>query len=246
MQSWIKTINFNNDSNKNIICLPFAGGYSAAYRPLRPYLNSDWNLITLDPPGHGTNKMHLIEDLEELVSLYIHELADAFTDEFILFGHSMGGRLVHRMEQVLETRNKMAKATIVSACLPPNYEISPKLKIHSDKELLDYVISLGGFPKEFHNHPELIDYFLPIFKADFKAMESHVYPTEQVIKSPLYILSGELDVHCTESDLQDWRKSGDKVSFSTIEGGHMFIETHRSDVANFINNVVKEIESTHA
>ncbi|RCK09747.1 hypothetical protein DT075_33400 [Bacillus licheniformis] len=54
-----------------LICFPFAGGYSASFRPLHEHLKTDFDMLAIEPPGHGTNRMALVDNLEKLADLYI-------------------------------------------------------------------------------------------------------------------------------------------------------------------------------
>ena len=79
-----------------LICFPFAGGYSASFGPLYDHLKADCEVLAIEPPGHGTNRMAFVDNLEELVDLDIAALKPRLSTPFVLFGHSMGGMVVYR------------------------------------------------------------------------------------------------------------------------------------------------------
>ena len=222
MKSWIKILNPEVQGQKHIICIPYAGGYSASYQPLNAHLKTGWKLVTLDPPGHGGNKMRLFDDIEELVELYIKELDSYFDSPFILLGHSMGGRIVHRMAQALQKKERCPLAVVISATAPPFTE-SSHLATDSDDAILDYLLSRGAIPSQFKAHQELLDMYLPIFKADFIAMETHNYPDTSLLACPLYIIGGEQDHQCSPSLLRGWEKWAEQTTFFNIDGEHMYI-----------------------
>ncbi len=65
---------FDASEKTQLICFPFAGGYSASFRPLHAFLQGECEMLAAEPPGHGTNQTSAIEDLEELTDLYKQEL----------------------------------------------------------------------------------------------------------------------------------------------------------------------------
>ncbi|WP_179866187.1 thioesterase II family protein [Bacillus wiedmannii] len=241
MKSWVKVLNTGLSRKKNLICIPYAGGYSVAFRQLASFMSTEYRIITVDPPGHGTNRMNLTEDMEELVSLYINELDEFFDGDFTLFGHSMGGRIVYRMAQILQEKNKIPQSVIISACLPPGSMLR-NLSLENDEEILEYVSSLGGIPQELIGNREFLDIILPVFKADFKAIETHICPSAPLLNCPVYILSGREDINCSSSKMLDWCKWASNVEIQIINGGHMFILTHAEEVAGKLKGILNHFE----
>ena len=73
-RQWSSSLNRSIPRKTQLICFPFAGGYSASFRPLHTYLQGECEMLAAEPPGHGTNQMSAVEDFEQLVSLYKQEL----------------------------------------------------------------------------------------------------------------------------------------------------------------------------
>lgn len=113
---------FDTTEKTQLICFPFAGGYSASFRPLHTYLQGECEMLAAEPPGHGTNQMSPVEDFEQLVSLYKQELNLHPDRPFVLFGHSMGGMVAFRLAQKLEREGIYPQAVIISAIQPPHVE----------------------------------------------------------------------------------------------------------------------------
>ncbi|TKI91980.1 alpha/beta fold hydrolase, partial [Bacillus cereus] len=103
------------NSNKYLVCVPYAGGYSNSFLSLKNYLPKDIKLISFDPPGHGPNLSPLVDNIDDLVNLYLMEMQPILEGEVTLFGHSMGGIIVHRMAQILESKGINPKNVIISA-----------------------------------------------------------------------------------------------------------------------------------
>jgi len=220
----------------SLICFPFAGGYSASFRPFQPYLQDDCNLLVVDPPGHGTNRMPLVENVEKLVDIYLQQLVPDLGKPFVLFGHSMGGMVVYRLAQKLEQQGIFPNATIISAVQPPH--ISRTAVTHLDDDaFLDYIIGLGGVPSELVKVREALEFFLPAFRADFKALETFEHTDYTLLQSPVHIFNGEQDKKCMQ-DALGWNKWVDQIRFHAFRGGHMFLLSETEKVAKTIQFVL--------
>ncbi|MDA1677499.1 thioesterase II family protein [Bacillus cereus group sp. TH152-1LC] len=223
----------NYSPNKQtVICFPFAGGYSVSFSNLSRYLNNQLNVIAIEPPGHGTNRLPLIDDIEELIDLYIEKLDDFLKDDVILFGHSMGGFIVFRLVQKLEKMNITPRMAFLSACSPPHLKFK-KVSHLSNKEFIDYLVELGGISQELLEEKELLDFFLPVIRADFKAIETF-QPLEDIsLSTRVHILNGKLD-HKHFNQFSEWEHWLNNYKIHEIDGAHMFINSHPEQVSNTI------------
>jgi external thioesterase TEII len=228
---------FDSSSDKMpLICFPFAGGYSASFRPLHAYLKDHCHLLAIEPPGHGTNRMPLMENFEKLADMYVKELMPRLDKAFVLFGHSMGGLMVYRVAQKLEQRGIFPKAIIISAIQPPH--VRRKAVTHMDDcALLDYMISIGGVPPELAKEREILEFFLPAFRADFKALETFEHTDHTLLQSPVHIFNGEQDAKCVR-DAFSWKEWAHQLRFHTFQGGHMFLLSETEKVSRTIQFIV--------
>lgn len=221
-----------------LVCFPFAGGYSASFKPLCRYLaNSQWGVLAIDPPGHGTNSSPLLENLEDMLSLYEEALAAQVSKPFVLFGHSLGGLIVYLLTQRLEKKGIPPQAVILSAVNPPDCP-EENVSCLPDQEFLQYFIDLGGIPKELAEIPELLEFFLPILRADLKALEGFVHSDRTLINTPVHIFSGKSDPICPPQIVKGWNRWITSGEHHMFEGGHMFLLDHAEEVANQILSIL--------
>lgn len=231
MNQIIKCLNEYSPTKSNLICFPFAGGYSVSFQGLKHYLQEKYNVIAIEPPGHGSNRMPLVEDIESLVTIYHHELDPFLSEKTILFGHSMGGIVVFRLTQILEKCGQPPERIYLSGSFPPHKKMT-KVSHLNKQDFLDYVVSLGGIPEKLLEHEELLDFFLPIIRSDFKAIE-HFKPIPQKIHTPASVFIGKEDKTQSYST-SEWNKWLENMSLQEFDGGHMFILSNTEDVANAI------------
>ncbi|TKI09076.1 thioesterase [Bacillus wiedmannii] len=227
----------SSTNHKKIFCFPFAGGYSVSFRPLNTYLQDFFHILAIEPPGHGTNRTKLNDNFEELVNIYIQELTPLLDGvDFALFGHSMGGLIVYRLAQEMEKKGVFPRAIFISATKPPQHKYT-NISNFDDTHLINYLIKLGGIPKELVQSKELLQFFLPIFRADFKALETFKHNDHTLLQSPVHIFNGKLDHMCFQHS-SGWNRWANEVHFHNFSGGHMFLNSEVEEVAKKIRLIL--------
>ena len=226
-------------SNKQLFCFPFAGGYSTAFRPIAQSITTDWGMIAIEPPGHGTHRAPFLMSIEEMADAYVKELRPYLNTRFALFGHSMGGWVTYKIAQKLEAQGIHPEVVIISAIRPPG-EASNRTLQMNDKEFIDYVVSLGGIPEEMLAHQELIDLFLPALRADFVAVDTFEITDRTPLKAPVHFLAGTGDKDNSPERVKEWVELAPHAEFHTFEGPHMFILSQAPDVAKLIQQILKD------
>lgn len=224
-------------NNKRLICFPHSGAFSAAFRPLSQHVSPEWGIIAIDPPGHGTNRAPLVEDIQEMVDIYEAALEPYFQEPFALFGHSLGGLITYLLTQRLEKRGIRPEAVFISANKPPHLERN-KVAHFNEQEFVDYVISLGGIAPELAQHQELLDLFMPVIRADFKAIENFEHTDQTLIETPVHVFVADQDHAATPEECQEWTMWAKQVEFHQFQGEHMFLMTDAPKVGQAITKVL--------
>ncbi|KML03902.1 thioesterase [Bacillus stratosphericus] len=221
-----------------LICFPFAGGYSASYRPLFEKLKDTAEVTAAEPPGHGTNLMPLETSIDRLAELYKEGLTGKLNRPFILFGHSMGGLVVYRLTQLLEKEGIDPAAVVISAIQPP--QTKRQILTHlSNEAFVQHIAEMGGIPKELLENKPMMDYFTPSLRADYQALESFQHTDKTIIESPVYLLNGKQDKKCME-DAAGWLTWANAIERTDFEGGHMYINTHLEQFAEHMRHVIEQ------
>lgn len=221
-----------------LICFPFAGGYSASYRPLFEQLKDTAEVTAAEPPGHGTNLMPLETSIDLLAELYKEGLTGKLNRPFILFGHSMGGLVVYRLTQLLEREGIDPAAVVISAIQPP--QTKRQILTHlSNEAFVQHIAEMGGIPKELLENKPMMDYFTPSLRADYQALESFQHTDKTIIQSPVYLLNGKQDKKCME-DADGWLTWANAIERTDFDGGHMYINTHLEQFAEHMRHVIEQ------
>lgn len=231
-------------SKIKLFCLPYAGGSAAIYSKWKQYLDTDIELIPIELAGRGKRINEpfypdvpaLIDDIYNLVSNKVEG------DPYAFFGHSMGGMISYQICQILCEKNHQAPMHVFfSGRGAPHVKRPDEKKYHllNEEEFKKAVISLGGTPPEFFDHPELLEFFLPLLKNDFRLDETDFLNCEiNPLDSNISVFLGKEEDLTTEQ-CDGWKKHTKKFcSIHYFEGGHFFLHDEVEQVVRLINNTL--------
>jgi surfactin synthase thioesterase subunit len=231
------------DETIRLFCLPFAGGNSYAYRDWAQHIADRIEVIPVELPGRGKRAGEdLLLSMDALVDDALRQLRPALREPYAFYGHSMGACLAY-----LLTRAALANS------LPPPIHLfctgrnAPSVMgDYRDRHLLPKAVfieelrAMGGCPEAILNDDDLMDYFLPILRADFQAHASYVYRPELPLDIPVTVMMGMEDAETERAAVLDWQRETkhplDVVEFS---GGHFFIADHLSAIGRHISEKLR-------
>lgn len=228
-----------------LICFPYLGGYANSFFELANTLDEELEVWAANPPGHGGCSLNPLEDIDSVLDLYFTELREIIKPGCMFFGHSMGGIIAYFLAQrILESEEYTAKPNILvlSACNTPcdfktkNYSNLP------NGELIDQIISYDGIPDELIKEKSLLEYFLPVFRADFKVLETSAALDYKPLDIPAYFLWGENDKIVPIDSAVQWLKYfKQELKMISIEAGsHMFIHKQAGVVAKYLDQLIRQ------
>lgn len=226
-----------------IIAIPFAGGSKYSFQKFKNKTN---DFIMIEYPGRGLRiHKNLIIDIELLIEDLLQKVKNEITafEDYIMYGHSMGALAGYLICQKIEELGlQKPKKLVVSGKKAPSIEREVKIAHLPDEEFWQEVIKLGGIPDELINHPELIDFYTPILKADFTAIENYQYVKKEKLTIPIDVFYGSEEA--TEDEMQGWKEeTTQKVTITQMEGNHFFIFKHVDFFSNYFKNIEETINS---
>lgn len=224
-----------------LFCIPYAGGLAGYYRKFIKYLDSSIDLFPVELAGRGTR---ISEDFYASFDDAVEDIYSRITREigskpYYLFGHSMGGQIVYELcVELKKNGQRMPEHVFISAIYPPYINEASALNNYSDSELRKELEKWGGTSSEFFTDNSLLEYFLPILKADLRMLERKVLK-DDVINCNFTVLWGNED---KESRLmQGWNKmTSEKCNLVEFEGGHFYINNNLEGVMKVICDVIKK------
>lgn len=211
-----------------LICLPHAGGGSAAYFRWRT-LTPDWLAVTpIQLPGREA-RIHdpLYATLAELVQDVANAVAPLTDQTYALLGNSMGAIVAFELARELRRRElPLPKMLIVAACRAPQL-MKPPAKPLSELDDEQFVSEMneqyGGIPEEISKNRELLQLLLPVLRADMAMLETYQYDDEEPLNLELLALGGNEDATVSVTDINAWRvQTNGRFSARMNSGGHFF------------------------
>lgn len=226
------------EGNRQLVCFPYLGGHSQSFQSLVAHL-PDTDIWAFTPPGHGLNTQAPLEQMHQLIELYTRELLAVIQPGSMLFGHSLGGItayfVAHRLYQEIPDVARTLRL-VLSACNTPIECGMQDYDRMSDENLIDHLFSYDGLPQELMHEKELLYYFLPVIRADFRMLESAATLEYEPLSLPVLYLWGERDRTVSLQSALKWGRYLDTpMKFQTIrEGTHMFMMHQPSTVAHHL------------
>ena len=226
----------------NIYCLPFAGGAGYSYDLFRKNAPSSLRFVTLELPGRG-NRINepLLTDIPAIVEDVWRQLKSFNLEEpYAIYGHSLGGLLTYLLtHRILAEGKPVPLHLFFSGCYPPS-RISFRKKRHllSDDDLIRELKDMGGSPSEILEDYDLMQFFLPIIRADFRAIELYRHTSYEPFEIPITVFLGD-----EEDEIGKEADGWSEVTLATQEvvkmpGAHFFIYDNCEQILDIITQKI--------
>lgn len=209
-----------------LFALPYAGGNVSIFYQLKNRLPQDIELVPIELPGHGTRiKEALVDSIEAVADDIYRKLRNCnLMEPYGLLGYSMGSLICLEVYyKLLYAGERLPDYLYLCACSPPDQrnKIITDIRGCSSEELAEKLKIIGGTPEEVLENEELLQYALPIIRADFMAIEEYQcqYRDERIKSKGIIIYSNE-----EVENIHKWNRwFAFECKFHHVEDGHFFI-----------------------
>lgn len=226
--------------------IPYAGASATLYNRWSPYLNDNIELVPIELPGRGKrineallyNFNDMLQDITKKISISIKNSENT---KYSIFGYSMGSLLGYELYYQLEKMNlPLPEHIFFSAREAPHLSTNEQIHTLSDEELCKKINLLGGTAKPFFESKELLNFFLPIIRADFSVIESYQFqPKLNNLACDISVLYATDDVKIEAEQIKKWKEYSDKLCrFYSFHGGHFFINNNPERIVQIINSTL--------
>ncbi|MBF0205070.1 MAG: thioesterase [Desulfamplus sp.] len=231
-------------ANKKIVlyCISFAGGSSYSYRDFAKHLDNSIEVEAIDLPGHGKKlREALLTDINLMADHILDQIRTAIpTTPFAIYGHSMGATIGYQLCRALIREGlPMPLHLFFSSRQGPSVPIKEEgkyLHLLPQDQFIKMAMEYGGIPREVAAEKELMDLFVPIMKADFKAVAQYTYEPAPPLDIPITVLIGANE-KTTYDDAMKWQEvTCHKISMTQFSGGHFFIFDHLPEIGKIISS----------
>lgn len=222
-----------------LFCFPFAGGSAATYRPWLNHLHRDIELIAVQLPGRGSLlDAPPYDNMQELAAALCAQIKDHIDGPYIFFGHSLGSKIAFELACELQRQRCPLPRHFFASGAGAPFKPRRAAPIHTlpDAEFMRRVGALNGTPAKVLQNKELMQFMLPMLRADFKLVETYLGNRDCVLPTALTILGGDRDAAVAREDLLAWQEVFcGRIDVKIFAGGHFFINQYTAEIAASIN-----------
>ena len=208
----------------------FSGGSKYSFRDLQANISEAVEVINLELPGRGSRiNEPLLYSFKEMLSDIHGQIRVDSGEPFALYGHSLGAYLAYESAVNLnKAGGNMPVRLFVSGVNAPTIKRQFD-EIPDDKTFLENLLSMGGIPHEVANNQDMLDFCLPILKADFTGLSSYKCSNHK-LDMPITVFAGDKD-STYERGLNKWAElTNAATEINLYSGNHFFIYEHGPDI----------------
>ena len=232
-------------TNNKVIALPFAGGNKYSFNSIEKHVPKKIDWITLELPGRGNRfKESLLDKVDHMVDDLLSEIIPHIQKgNYIIYGHSMGTLLGYELtKRIIKNKLKPPMYLFFTGRGAPEFMRFKNKKSVLPKDIFwKEVNEMGGLPREFFDHDDLLDLYFPIMKSDFKAIEDYEFNSmENPFLIPIHVCMGDEEIGEEEDktpmvSMKAWSKETSySFSFELLKGDHFFILKHPKTIVQRI------------
>jgi medium-chain acyl-[acyl-carrier-protein] hydrolase len=148
--------------------------------------------------------------------------------EFVLFGHSLGGKVAFEIARELRRRRMRGPSLlIVSGARAPHIaEADLHFRELPDAEFLRSLNGkVGGLPEGILDNHELRQFLLPTLRADLEVLDTYLHEPEPPLDCPISCFGGSRDDRVPIESLAAWMDhTTGHFRLRTFQGGHFFLQ----------------------
>ncbi|GHJ55041.1 hypothetical protein Nm8I071_43480 [Nonomuraea sp. TT08I-71] len=223
--NWFVSVGSRPQAPVRLFCLPYAGAGASAFRRWQEAIGPDVEVLPVQLPGRE-NRIN--EDPRFDVAEVAEAIAARADRPYVLYGHSMGGRLGFEVVRELRrTGGPLPLRLYVGGARAPHVTapgLFDGLSRADDEELLRRLADGGGLPAELFAHPELVELLLPLLRADFGRVDGYRYVPGEPLPVPIVAFSGRDDRAVTREQNAAWAEhTAAGFTLHELAGGHFFL-----------------------
>jgi medium-chain acyl-[acyl-carrier-protein] hydrolase len=235
---WITRPRPNPQTHLLLFCFPYAGGGASIFHAWAASLPQEIEVCPVQLPGRENRlREPPYSWLPRLVQKLVGVLSPYLDRPSAFFGHSMGALISFELARQLRRQRLRGPAHLfVSAHRGPCRPYSlPSLSRLPTPALIEELRHLGGTPDEILNDTQMMQFLLPVLRADFAICETYTYAHDVPLDCALSAFGGLEDSHVRDEDLAAWREqTNGSFALHMLPGGHFFLHSAREQLLQTI------------
>lgn len=235
---WLICPRPNPDAALRLVCFPYAGGGATVFRTWPDALPPEIEVLAVALPGRDARAREpRFERLPPLVAALTDAIGPQLRAPFAIFGHSFGAMVGLGFARELQ-RRALGQPIHFFASARRAPQLAERIPLHGlpDPELVAELRRLGGTPDAVFDVPELVDYFLPIVRADIAVSETTTIGLDAPLSCPITAMGGVGDERVSIDELEAWRaQTTGPFEREMYPGGHFFLHSDREQLLSSLS-----------
>lgn len=239
MPNWVTVNSSGWRSKGRLFCLPYAGGGAAAYYSWKSAILHDIDLVQVHLPGREARLREPFQNsIASLIDALVEKLIVWMDLPFAIYGHSMGALIAFELVRALRKHNHVLPYHLfVTGFRAPQLPPRERITGLPDEKFIQRLLEYGGIPDMIVKNLELMEIFLPIFRADFELIDNYVYRPEEPLDCPLTAFGGENDPKIFHEEIEAWREQTTcDFNCHILPGGHFFINESKPQLLKLLRH----------
>ncbi len=233
-----------NQGQIRLVCFPFAGGAASTFRFWKDYTPENIELFAAQLPGREfRRKEQCLTHIDDVVKHLLPEIKTLADKPLVFFGYSMGGLVAYELVKAMYQAGLKTPVKMIFAGRGEPIAVVQEKKIYhfSDADFIRHIASFGGTPDTVLNETNIMQYFLPILKADFQVLDTYETQPPFILNCPIHAYVGNRDTMVSVERVECWRHyTNAEFSMEVEQGGHFFMNDQRE---RFVPRVIKQVEA---
>ncbi|MGC9381243.1 thioesterase II family protein [Streptomyces sp. MH13] len=235
---WIRRYHPSEGSQVRLVCLPHAGGSASFYFPMSQALAPALDVLSVQYPGRQDRRDEPgITDMACYADELAGELLPWLDRPLAFFGHSMGAVLAFEVTRRLERDHGVTPVRIfASGRRAPSSHRHETVHLRDDDGVVAEMRELSGTDSRILGDEEILRMVLPAIRTDYTAIENYRAAPEDVVHTPITVLTGEADPRTTREEAESWGKhTTSDVEIHCFPGGHFFLANHQERIMKIVS-----------
>jgi medium-chain acyl-[acyl-carrier-protein] hydrolase len=223
-----------------IISLPYAGGHAAFTQSWSPSLPEEVELLGIAYPKESAPGA--VRSAQHIASFVLDEVLQYSDRPLILFGYSLGALIAYELSLLLARHAQQQPAElVVAACRAPSVPPGDPMTGLSDAQFIERLRTLGGTPQAVLDNAELLEFFLPLLRADIATAEGYEPSSTAALSCPITAISGNADATLQPAKVAGWEHfTRQRFRWHQLEGHHFFLQQRPEAVITIVREVAEQ------
>jgi surfactin synthase thioesterase subunit len=153
-----------------------------------------------------------------------------------IFGHSMGAILGFEVTRRLESDGRGPVRLFASGRRGPGTHRDEKIHLRDDAGILAELRTMNGTESVILADDELMRAALPALRADYKAIETYRCGSDDRVRCPITVLTGDSDPKTTLDEASAWAQhTSGPCDVQIFTGGHFFLIDRADEILKLLD-----------